>query len=56
MNDGSFEKLGGTGTTNVNTVFESTGSVSVAANKGTLKLAGGGKTSGNVSVGSGATL
>jgi hypothetical protein len=56
INDGSFEGIGGTGLTSVYTSFDSTGSVSVGAGKGTLKLAGGGRTSGNVAVGLGATL
>lgn len=55
-NEGTLDKAGGTGVTDIHTAFDSTGTVSVGANKGTLRLSGGGKTSGNVGLGSGATL
>src|SRR5207302_955115 len=53
---GTFKKSGGSGETQIQSIFDSTGDIIVDDNSGTLKFSGGGKSTGNVSVGNGATL
>jgi hypothetical protein len=54
INAGTFTKSGGTGTTEIDAVFDNTGAVDVES--GALSLGGGGTSSGDFSTASGATL
>ena len=54
INDGTFRKSAGTGTTTIAVTFNNTGAVEV--DSGTLALNSGGTSSGNIAMASGATL
>jgi hypothetical protein len=55
-NAGTFKKTGAAGETHIQAAFESSGSLILDDNTGTLKLSGGGRSTGNVTVGTGATV
>ncbi len=53
-NAGTFSKVEGSGTTDIQATFSNTGTITVSA--GTLKLSGGGNSTGSVNIGNTATL